>query len=164
MKKRHQEYVPMQPQKKKSHKGAALIIVVIAIVLIYFYVSSSGGPINFKLPFNFTFGNSNSTSSDPQIQACIDNINKCGKIINSKYDATVTILQSTKTNSTAEANNFLKTWGTSSQTADINSYGAGSTAILVATRFNNPDGSKKPLVFVCKPDGGLTSRSTEGLC
>ena len=162
MKKRQPQYIQMQPPKKKK-RGMTFIVVVIAAVIVYFYVSSNGS-LNLNLPFNLTLGNSNQTSSNPQIQTCINNINKCGKVISSKYDATVTILQSTETNSTGDANDFLKTWGTATQAADINQYGAGVPAILVATRFNNPDGSKKPQVFVCKSDGSLTSMSTEGLC
>ncbi len=162
MKKRHVEYVPMQAPKKKKKSGVALIIVIIAVALIYFYVSSNGS-LKINLPSNI-LGSQNSSSSNPQIQKCIDNVNQCGKVIQSKYDSPVTLLQNTETNSTDEADQFLKTWGPASQDTDINSYGAGTPVILIATRFNNPDGSKTPHVFVCKSDGSLSGKSTTGLC
>ncbi len=161
MKKRHVEYVPMQAPKKKKKSGVALIVVIIAVVLIYFYVSSNG---SLKISLPNLLGNENSTSSNPQIQKCIDNVNQCGKVIQSKYDSPVTLLQNMETNSTGEADQFLKKWGPASQETDINSYGAGVPVILIATRFNNPDGSKTPHVFVCKSDGSLVGKSTTGLC
>jgi len=162
MKKRHVEYIPVQPPKKKKKKGFTLIILIIAVVLVYFYVSSNGS-LKLNLPANI-LGNQNSTSSNPQIQQCIDNVNRCGKVIQSKYDSSVTLLQNTETNSTDEADRFLKTWGPASQNTDINFYNAGSPMILIAARFNNPDGSKTPHVFVCKADGSLAGKSTTGLC
>ena len=152
-------YYPMYPFKKKSKGLFFFAIIILAVVVGYIYFSNN--PTTFKLP-SFNLGNQ--TSSNNLVTTCIQKVNDCGQIIQSKYDSSVSILTSKETNSTDEASQFLKTWSTASYPSDISAYDVSMPVVLIATRFDNSDGSKTPHVFICKSDGTLESKTTAGFC
>ncbi len=148
---------PPYPKKKRSGMWIIVLLVVVGVII---YANSKGiinlGSLNFG---NFSMsGNQSGT-------ACIQKVNSCGSIINQKYGSNVNVLNSTIAQNANDANQFLATWKSSSESASIATYNVSSYPItLVATRFDNTDGTKTPYVFICKSDGNLEEKTNSGLC
>jgi hypothetical protein len=150
----------MYPFKKKSKGLFFFAIILLAVVVGYIYFSNN--PLIVQFP-NWNLGQ-NQSSTNNLAQTCLQKVNDCGQVIKSKYDSSVSILTSKETNSTEEANQFLKTWSPASYPSEISSYGVSMPVVLIATRFDNSDGSKTPHVFICQSDGTLESKTTAGFC
>lgn len=151
-------YPPRYYHAKKNGMKWFLVLVVIVVLLFY---ANSKGIIHLNLP---SFGNFSLFGNSP-VNACIQKVNDCGDIINSKYGSNISLLKESQVQTSEDANQFLSTWKGLSQSGDISSYNISLYPIvLIATRFDNTDNSKSPYVFICKSDGSFEEKSTEGLC
>lgn len=140
------------PPRRRS--GMWLVVLIIIIVGVIY--ANSTGLINLG---SFNLGLGSNTSS------CVQKVNSCASVINSKFGTTVTVLNQSQIQNADGANSFLATWGSSSQSPSISNYNVSSYPIvLVATRFNSSTGLLSPYVFICKSDGNLEEKSTSGLC
>ena len=163
MRKRHYNYnYPIMYPYKKKRKGGLFVILIIIGLILYIYFSNTGSS-SFNLS-HFLNSNSSNNQQNNLIQTCNKKVIDCGQIIQSKYESSLTILKTSKVNTTLGANQFIKTWGASSQINDINYYDVSLPVILIATRLDNSDRTKTPHVFICKSDGTLEEKSTMGLC
>ena len=144
----------------RRRSGAKWILVLVIVGVLLFYANSKG-IINLNLP---NFGNLSFSNQSSLIEGCMQKVNACGEIINSKYGSTVNLLKQTQIGNADDANAFLKTWKGSAQSDDISAYSISSYPItLIATRFDTGD-IKSPYVFICKSDGNFEETSTAGLC
>lgn len=147
------------PRKKNGAKWL-LVLVIVAVLIFY---ANSKGIIHLNLPSfgNFTFFGNQSSS----VNACHQKVNSCGEIIDLKYGSNMSLLKESQFQNPEDANQFLSTWKSSSQSGDISSYNISSyPVVLIAARFDNADNSKSPYVFICKSDGNFAEKNTEGLC
>lgn len=142
--------------KSKKRKGTLIAILLVVGALVYIYISKGGMNLNLQ--------NLSMSSSNTLIQTCNQQVTDCGTAIESKYSSSLTILKTTKVNTTLGANEFLKTWAPASQVQDISYYGDSFPVVLIAARMDNSDGTKTSHVFICKSDGTLEGLSTSGLC
>lgn len=152
--------IPNYYPRKKNGTKWILALVIVAVLVFY---ANSKGIIHLNLPNfgNFTFFGNQSNS----VNACHQKVDSCGDIINSKYGSNISLLKESQIQNSEDANQFLSTWGGSSQSEDISSYNVSLYPIvLIATRFDNADNSKSPYVFICKSDGDFEEESTEGFC
>ncbi len=148
-------------QYYQRRSGGIWIIVLIIIVCVVIYANSQG-LIHLSLP---NLGNFSLSSSNSSVQACIQKVDDCSAIINSKYDSNVTILNDSQAQTADDANSFLSTWKSSVQSGNISNYNVTSYPIvLVATRLDSSSGTKSPYVFICKSDGNLEEVSKSNLC
>jgi hypothetical protein len=146
----------------RRRSGAKWLLVLLAVGVVIWYANSQG-IINLSLP---NLGNlSISGNQSSMIENCMQKVNACGTIINSKYGATVNLLKQTQIGNADDANAFLKTWKGTTQSGDISTYSLSSYPItMIATRFDNSDSTKTPYVFICKSDGTFEDKTTAGLC
>jgi hypothetical protein len=149
------------PYYPRRRSGAKWILVLIIVGVLLFYANSKG-IINLNLP---NLGNLSFSNQSGLVEGCMQKVNACGTIINSKYGAMVNLLKQTQIGNADDANAFLKTWKSSAQSGDISTYSLSSYPItMIATRFDNSDSTKTPYVFICKSDGSFEETSTAGLC
>lgn len=146
----------------RRRRGGMWIILLIILVVVIIYANSKGlinlGSLNLGSLGNFTLGGNT-------VNSCVQNVDTCAGVINSKFGTTVSVLNSTQVQNANDANSFLSTWKGSSQAGSISSYNISSYPIvLVATRFNTSTGILSPYVFICKSDGNLEEKSISGLC
>jgi hypothetical protein len=150
---------PYYPRKRHTGTWLLFFIIVIAIVLYY---ANSKGIINLG---SLNLGNISLSGSQTNAQACIQKVTDCGNIIHLKYSYNVSILNNTIAQNANDANQFLGIWKGSSQSGSITNYNVSSYPItLVATRFDNSDGTKSPYIFICKSDGNLEEKTNSGFC
>ena len=153
---KREAYNNYYPKKKRSGSGWLLFLIIIVAAIIY---ANSKGVINLG---SFNFGN---ISIGSTTSSCMQKVNNCASIINSKFGTTVTVLNQTQAQNSVNANSFLESWKSSSQSGDISQYNISSYPItLVATRFNSSSGLLSPYVFICKSDGNLEEKSISELC
>lgn len=149
---------PYYPRRRSGAKWI-LLLVIVGVVIWY---ANSQGIIHLNLP---NLGNLSFSNQSGLVESCMQKVNACGEVINSKYGANVTLLKQEEIGNANDANAFLKVWKGVSQSGDILTYDISSYPItLIATRFDNSDGSKTPYIFMCKSDGSFEETSTMGLC
>lgn len=149
------------PYYPRRRSGAKWILVLIVVGVVIWYANSQG-IIHLNLP---NLGNLSFSNQSGLVEGCMQKVNTCGTIINSKYGITVNLLKQTQIGNADDANAFLKTWKDSTQSGDISTYSVSSYPItMIATRFDENNGTKVPHVFICKTDGSFEETSTAGLC
>lgn len=164
---------------KKKNKGLFFFAVIVLVIVVgYISFSHSGIKLpKLNLPNSSNASGSSSSSSLANqnqenqagqtltpVQMCEQKVTQCGSIINSKYGYDVTVINGSEAETSYDANQFLQTWTSSSQSNQISSYDISPPLILVAARFDAQNGTKTPHVFICSLNGTFESKSVSGLC
>lgn len=154
--------------RKLRNLGSYIFYSLISALVFLFVYSIFFNPSIIEENYNnikeaISLNNKNIAVQESDLmKMCNAKVNDCINIAEKKYGSNVEILELKEFSDKESAEQFFNTWKEYSSLG-YSYYGNGIEkypVVLISTRFDNSDGSKRPWIFICNNDGVLGSQTS----